>query len=173
VFRPADAVETAEAYEIALASRRTPSALVCSRQNLPAVRLEDSKENLTARGAYILRDTDGKRDVTFLATGSEVEFAIAAAETLKAEGIKAAVVSMPCWELFEQQTADYQAKVLGTAPRIAIEAAGRFGWDRWIGANGVFIGMNGFGASGPAGQVYKHFGITAEAAVASAKKLIG
>jgi transketolase len=173
VFRPADAVETAEAYEIALASRRTPSALVCSRQNLPAVRLEDSKENLTARGAYILRDTDGKRDVTFLSTGSEVEFAIAAAETLKAEGIKAAVVSMPCWELFEQQTADYQAKVLGTAPRIAIEAAGRFGWDRWIGANGSFIGMNGFGASGPAGQVYKHFGITAEAAVAEAKKLIG
>ena len=173
VFRPADAVETAEAYEIALASRRTPSALVCSRQNLPAVRLEESKENLTARGAYILRDTDGKRDVTFLSTGSEVEFAIAAAETLKAEGIKAAVVSMPCWELFEQQTADYQAKVLGTAPRIAIEAAGRFGWDRWIGANGVFIGMNGFGASGPAGQVYKHFGITAEAAVAAAKKLIG
>jgi len=173
VFRPADAVETAESYEIALASRRTPSALICSRQNLPAVRLEESKENLTARGAYILRDTDGKRDVTFLSTGSEVEFAIAAAETLKAEGIKAAVVSMPCRELFEQQTPDYQAKVLGTAPRIAIEAAGRFGWDRWIGANGAFIGMNGFGASGPAGQVYKHFGITAEAAVAAAKKLIG
>ena len=173
VFRPADAVETAEAYEIALASRKTPSALICSRQNLPAVRLEESKENLTARGAYILRDTDGKRDVTFLSTGSEVEFAIAAAEALMAEGIKAAVVSMPCWELFEQQTADYQANVLGTAPRIAIEAAGRFGWDRWIGANGAFIGMNGFGASGPAGQVYKHFGITTEAAVAAAKKLIG
>ena len=172
VFRPADAVETAEAYEIALASRKTPSALVLSRQNLPAVRLEPS-ENLTAKGAYILRDTDGKRDVTFLSTGSEIELAVAAAETLKAEGIKAAVVSMPCWELFEQQPADYQAKVLGTAPRIAIEAAGRFGWDRWIGANGAFIGMNGFGASGPAPQVYKHFGITAEAAVAAAKKLIG
>ena len=173
VFRPADAVETAEAYEIALASRHTPSALVCSRQNLPAVRLEESKENLTAKGAYILRDTDGKRDVTFLSTGSEIELAVAAAEKLKAEGVKAAVVSMPCWELFEQQPADYQAKVLGTAPRIAIEAAGRFGWDRWIGANGAFIGMNGFGASGPAGQVYKHFGITAEAAVTAAKKLIG
>ena len=173
VFRPADAVETAEAYEIALASRRTPSALICSRQNLPAVRLEESKENLTARGAYVLREADGKRDVTFLSTGSEIELAVAAAEKLKAEGVKAAVVSMPCWELFEQQPAQYQAQVLGTAPRVAIEAAGRFGWDRWIGANGAFIGMNGFGASGPAGQVYKHFGITTEAAVAAAKKLIG
>jgi transketolase len=173
VFRPADAVETAEAYEIALASRKTPSAMVLSRQNVAAVRLETSSENLTARGAYILRDTDGKRDVTFLATGSEVELAVAAAETLKAEGVHAAVVSMPCWELFEQQSAEYQAKVLGTAPRAAIEAAGRFGWDRWIGASGAFIGMNGFGASGPAGQVYKHFGITADAAVAAAKKLIG
>ncbi len=173
VFRPADAVETAEAYEIALASRHTPSALICSRQNLPAVRLEESKENLTAKGAYVLRDTDGKRDVTFLSTGSEIEFAVAAAEKLKAEGVKAAVVSMPCWELFEKQPAEYQAQVLGTAPRVAIEAACRFGWDRWIGANGAFIGMNGFGASGPAGQVYKHFGITTEAAVAAAKKLIG
>ncbi len=172
VFRPADAVETAESYEIALASKKTPSALVLSRQNLPAVRLETSG-NLTAKGAYVLRDTDGKRDVTFLSTGSEIEFAVAAAETLKAEGVKAAVVSMPCWELFEQQPAEYQAQVLGTAPRVAIEAAARFGWDRWIGANGAFIGMNGFGASGPAGQVYKHFGITAEAAVAAAKKLIG
>ncbi len=173
VFRPADAVETAEAYEIALASRHTPSALICSRQNLPAVRLEGTKENLTAKGAYVLRETDGKRDVTFLSTGSEIELAVAAAEKLKAEGVKAAVVSMPCWELFEQQPAEYQAQVLGTAPRVAIEAAGRFGWDRWIGANGAFIGMNGFGASGPAGQVYKHFGITTEAAVAAAKKLIG
>jgi transketolase len=173
LFRPADAIETAEAYEIALASRTTPSAMALSRQNLAAVRLEASKENLTAKGAYVLRDTDGKRDVTFLATGSEVELAVAAAEKLKAEGVRAAVVSMPCWRLFEQQPAEYQAQVLGTAPHVAIEAAGRFGWDRWIGANGAFIGMNGFGASGPAGQVYKHFGITTDAAVAAAKKLIG
>ncbi len=131
------------------------------------------RENLTARGAYVLREPDGARDVTLIATGSEVEFAISAAEKLKAEGVKAAVVSMPCWELFEQQPADYQAKVLGTAPRIAIEAAARFGWDRWLGSNGVFIGMNGFGASGPAGEVYKQFGITADAVVAAAKKLIG
>ncbi|MFY9876482.1 MAG: transketolase C-terminal domain-containing protein, partial [Rhodomicrobium sp.] len=173
LFRPADAIETAEAYEIALASRTTPSAMALSRQNLATVRLEASKENLTAKGAYVLRDTDGKRDVTFLATGSEVELAVAAAEKLKAEGVRAAVVSMPCWRLFEQQPAEYQAQVLGTAPHVAIEAAGRFGWDRWIGANGAFIGMNGFGASGPAGQVYKHFGITTDAAVAAAKKLIG
>ena len=90
--------------------------------------------------------------MTFLSTGSEIEFAVSAAEKLKAEGVKAAVVSMPCWELFEQQPAEYQAKVLGTAPRVAIEAASRFGWDRWIGANGAFIGMNGFGASGPAAR---------------------
>jgi transketolase len=173
VFRPADAVETAEAYEIALASRKTPSALVLSRQNLAAVRLEESKENLTAKGAYVLRDTDGKRDVTFLATGSEVELAVAAAEQLKAEGVHAAVVSMPCWKLFDQQPAEYRAQVLGTAPRVAIEAATRFGWDRWIGADGAFVGMSGFGASGPAGQVYKHFGITTDAAVDAAKKLIG
>ncbi len=137
------------------------------------MRLEASKDNLSAKGAYVLRDTDGKRDVTFLATGSEVEVAVAAAEKLKAEGVEAAVVSMPCWQLFDRQPAEYQAQVLGTAPRVAIEAAGRFGWDRWIGANGAFIGMNGSGASGPAGQVYKHFGITTDAAVAAAKKLIG
>ncbi len=172
VFRPADAVETAEAYEAALAARRTPSAFALSRQNLAALRHEASRENLTARGAYVLRDTDGARDVTFLATGSEVELAVAAAERLKAEGIKAAVVSMPCWELFEQQTPEYRAQVLGSAPRVAIEAAARFGWDRWLGENGTFIGMNGFGASGPGGKVYEHFGITSDAAVSTAKALL-
>jgi transketolase len=172
VFRPADAVETAEAYEIALASRTTPSVLALSRQNLPAVRLEASSENLTAKGAYVLREPDWGRDLTIMATGSEVELAISAAEKLKGEGIKAAVVSMPCWELFERQPADYQAKVLGDAPRVAIEAASRFGWDRWVNSHGVFIGMNGFGASGPAGEVYKHFGITVEAVIAAAKKLV-
>ena len=171
VFRPADAVETAEAYEAALAARRTPSAFALSRQNLAALRLETSSENLTAKGAYVLREADGARDVTLLATGSEVELAVNAAERLKADGIKAAVVSMPCWELFEQQTPDYQAQVLGSAPKIAIEAAGRFGWDRWLGGNGTFIGMNGFGASGPAPKVYEHFGITVDAAVTAAKKL--
>jgi transketolase len=171
VFRPADAVETAEAYEAALAARRTPSALALSRQNLAELRLEVSSENLTAKGAYVLREAEGARDVTLLATGSEVELAVNAAEKLKAEGVKAAVVSMPCWELFEQQTPDYQAKVLGNAPRVGIEAATRFGWDRWIGGNGTFIGMNSFGASGPAPKVYEYFGITVDAVVNAAKAL--
>jgi len=172
VFRPADAVETAEAYEFALAARHTPSVFCLSRQNLAAVRVEPSNENLTARGAYVLRGTDRARDVTFLATGSEVELAVSAAERLKAGGVKAAVVSMPCWELFERQSPAYQAEVLGGAPRIGIEAAARFGWDRWLGTNGAFIGMTGFGASGPAAKVYEHFGITADAAVRAAKTLL-
>jgi transketolase len=172
VFRPADAMETAEAYETALAARSTPSVFALSRQNLAALRHEVSGENLTARGAYVLREADGTRDVTLLATGSEVELAVNAAEKLKAEGIKAAVVSMPCWELFEQQTPEYRAQVLGSAPRVGIEAAARFGWDRWIGERGAFIGMNGFGASGPAPKVYEHFGITVDAAVKAAKELI-
>jgi transketolase len=172
VFRPADAVETAEAYEIALEARHTPSVFALSRQNVAAVRIEPQAANLTARGAYLLRDTDGARDLTFLATGSEVELAVRAAERLDAEGVKAAVVSMPCWELFERQSPEYRAEVLGCAPRIGIEAAARFGWDRWLGENGTFIGMHGFGASGPAAKVYEHFGITADVAVSAAKLLL-
>jgi len=173
VFRPADAVETAEAYQIALASRHTPSALALSRQNLATVRVEPSKENLTAKGAYVLRgDASAPRDLTLIATGSEVELAVSAAEQLNADGVKTVVVSIPCFELFEAQPEAYRASVLGTAPRIAIEAAGRFGWDRWIGEKGAFVGMNGFGASGPAPQVYKEFGITVEAVLAAAKKLV-
>ncbi len=172
VFRPADTVETAEAYEAALSARHTPSALCLSRQNLAALRLEPTEENLVARGAYVLRHTAGQRDLTFLATGSEVELAVCAAERLKIEGIEAAVVSMPCWELFERQSPEYRAEVLGRAPRIGIETAARFGWDRWLGENGIFIGMPGFGASGAAAKVYEHFGITADAAVAAAKRLL-
>ncbi|WKW49395.1 transketolase [Rhodomicrobium lacus] len=173
VFRPADVVETAEAYEIALASKHTPSVLALSRQNLPTVRTEASSENLTAKGAYVLRgDARAPRDVTLIATGSEIELAVSAAEQLAAEGVKAVVVSAPCFELFEAQPDAYRAEVLGTAPRVGIEAAGRFGWDRWIGDKGAFIGMSGFGASGPATQVYKEFGITVEAVIAAAKKLV-
>ncbi|KAI93614.1 transketolase [Rhodomicrobium udaipurense JA643] len=173
VFRPADIVETAEAYEIALASKHTPSVLALSRQNLPTVRTEASSENLTAKGAYVLRgDAKAPRDVTLIATGSEIELAVSAAEQLNAEGVKTVVVSMPCFELFDAQPEAYRAEVLGTAPRVAIEAAGRFGWDRWIGDKGAFVGMNGFGASGPAPQVYKEFGITVEAVIAAAKKLV-
>ena len=171
VYRPADIIETAECWQLALEDRATPSVLALSRQGLPMLRLAHKAENLSARGAYLLRPVRGNRDVTLLATGSEVEIAVEAATKLAAEGIRAAVVSMPCWEKFEQQPEDYRASVLGSAPRIAIEAAGRLGWDRWIGPDGAFIGMAGFGASGPINDLYAHFGITADAACAAARKL--
>ena len=170
VLRPCDAVETAEAWEIALAARSTPTVLMLSRQNLPAVRTS-AEVNLTAKGGYVLQEADGARDVTLIATGSEVSLALDAAKALAAEGLKAAVVSLPSFDLFEAQGGDYRASVLGTAPRIGIEAAARFGWDRCIGERGAFIGMNGFGASAPIADLYKHFGITVDAVVAAAKKL--
>jgi len=172
VYRPADIIETAEAWELALASMDRPSVLVLSRQNLPMLRQQDSSENRSARGAYLLREPAGKRDVTLIATGSEVEIAVAAAETLAGQDIAAAVVSMPSWELFEEQSPEYRAQALGAAPRIAIEAAARMGWDRWIGENGAFIGMNGFGASAPAPDLYRHFNITADNVVETARRLI-
>jgi transketolase len=171
VFRPADAVETAEAWEIALNSERTPSVLALSRQNLPTFRT-DVSENLTARGAYLARKPEARRDITLLATGSEVEIAMVAADLLANRGVDAAVVSMPCWELFEQQSEEYRRAVLGKAPRVAIEAAARLGWDRWIGERGHFIGMESFGASAPAPELYAQFGITAEAVVNAACDLI-
>jgi transketolase len=128
---------------------------------------------MTAKGGYVLQEAKGERDVTLLATGSEVEIALAAATALNGEGIKAAVVSMPCWSLFASQSADYQSQVLGTAPRVAVEAAIRFGWERWIGETGAFVGMEGFGASAPAGDLYRHFGITADAVADAAKSVIG
>ncbi len=171
VVRPADVVETAEAWELAVASDKTPYVLCLSRQGLPCVR-DDVSENLTAKGAYVLRETDRARDVTLIATGSEVSLALEAADKLAAEGIRAAVVSAPCLELFEQQDAAYRDTVLGTAPRVVIEAAIRMGWDRYIGQNGAFVGMSGFGASAPASDLYEHFGITASAAVEAARKLL-
>ncbi|PJI38345.1 MAG: transketolase [Rhizobium sp.] len=174
VFRPADIIETAECWEIALREKATPSVLALSRQALPMLRAVPGDENLSARGAYVLREAKGPRDVTLLATGSEVEIAVAAADKLLSEkGIAAAVVSMPCWEKFEAQDESYQSKTLGSAPRIAIEAAGRLGWDRWMGPRGSFIGMQGFGASAPAGELYKHFGITAEHVAAEALRFAG
>jgi transketolase len=172
VFRPADAIETAECWELALAQSATPSMLSLSRQNLPTLE-RPVTENLSAKGAYVLREPAGGRDATILATGSEVEIALAGADLLAAKGVKAAVVSMPCWELFEAQPASYRAQVLGTAPRVGVEAAVRLGWDRWLGDNSAFIGMSGFGASAPAATLYKHFGITAEAVAEAATGLIG
>jgi transketolase len=172
-FRPADAVETAECYAVALGERHAPSTLALSRQNLPTLRLAADGVNHSAKGAYVLREARGKRQATLLATGSEVHLAVAAAETLAAEGVDVAVVSMPCWSLFERQSPQYRASVLGAAPRIAVEAALRFGWDRWIGPDGVFIGMTGFGESAPAADLYPHFGITAEAIAAAVRKSVG
>ncbi|MEM9425406.1 MAG: transketolase [Pseudomonadota bacterium] len=179
VLRPADAVETAEAWELALSSERTPSVLALSRQGLPTLRTEHKTRNLTAQGAYILAEATAKRRVILMATGSEVEIAMAARDKLEARGIGCRVVSMPCWELFEAQDEKYRRKVLPAGPvRIAIEAGIRFGWDRWLfGERGKreksgFIGMHGFGGSAPAPELYKHFGVTAEATVEKAVELI-
>ncbi len=170
-FRPADAVETTECWQAALESKGTPSVLALSRQSLPTLRTSHTDENLSAKGAYVLKEADGKRDVTLLATGSEVEIAVAAADLLAKDGIKAAVVSMPSWELFEKQNEAYRKSILGNAPRVAIEAAARLGWDRWIGEKGAFVGMEGFGASAPAPKLYEHFGITPQAVQEAARRL--
>jgi transketolase len=161
VFRPADAVETAESWAIALETPRRPSVLVLSRQNLPAVRAEASAENLTAHGAYILAPASGRRQVTLLATGSEVSLALEAQALLHGLDVPTAVVSMPCWELFETQAAHYKDEVLGPSTlRVGIEAASPFGWGRYLEPDDGFVGMTGFGASGPYEQLYPHFGIT-------------
>ncbi|MBL3575378.1 transketolase [Rhodovulum sulfidophilum] len=172
VFRPADVVETAEAWEIAATSEKTPSLLALSRQGLPCLRTEHRTENLTAKGAYVLREPEGGRDVTLIATGSEVEIAMTAADELARQDVRAAVVSAPCFELFAAQDDAYRASVLGDAPRVGVEAAVEQGWAPLLGAGSAFVGMTGFGASAPADDLYKHFGITAEAVAAAAKKLI-
>jgi len=172
VFRPADAVETAEAWQIAMTSETTPSVLSLSRQGLPTVRTSHCDRNKSALGAYVLRETDGARDVTLIATGSEVEIAMDAADQLAAKGIKAAVVSVPCFELFAAQDAATRQAVLGDAPRVGCEAAIRQGWDLFLRPEDGFVGMTGFGASAPAEELYKHFGITSEALVAAAEARI-
>ncbi|MGC8476239.1 MAG: transketolase-like TK C-terminal-containing protein, partial [Acetobacteraceae bacterium] len=171
VFRPADTLETAEAWELALRRTDGPSLLVLSRQAVPALRAE-AGENRAARGGYVLAEAAGSRAVTLIATGTEVAIAMDARALLAAEGIGAAVVSLPCWELFAQQDPTYRDEVLGSAPRIGIEAAVAMGWERWLGPDGVFIGMSGFGASAPYEALYKEFGITAEAVAAAARKLL-
>ena len=172
VMRPADSVECAECWELALLAKDRPTIMTLTRQGLPLLRTTPTDDNLSAKGAYVLIEPQGDRDVTVLATGSEVSLAVDAAKMLEEQGIKAAVVSMPCWELFEAQDAAYQASVLGTAPRVGVEAAVAFGWDKWLGETGKFIGMRGFGASAPSADLYKHFGITPEAVVAAARDLI-
>lgn len=169
-FRPCDVVETAEAWQIAIESEKTPSLLALSRQNLPMIRTSTS-QNLTAKGGYIISDVaqGKKRQATIIATGSEVSLAIEAQNQLREEGINVAVVSMPCTELFDAQPFEYQKEVLGSAPRIAVEAAAKFGWEKYVGLEGDIIGMDGFGASGPAEELYKYFGITLEEVVDAVK----
>jgi transketolase len=169
VMRPADATETAECWELALQNKSRPTLLALSRQNLAPVRTENAPENLCARGGYILRESQGNAKVTLIATGSEVEIAVKARELLAAEGIAARVVSMPCEALFNEQEPAYRGRVLAPDTlRIAIEAAGPMGWERYIGPDGIFVGMHGFGASAPYKELYKHFGITAEVVAGAA-----
>ena len=167
VFRPADATEVIESYETAL-TLPGPVALVLTRQKVPAVRTS-ANENLTQKGAYIIKEAQGKRQVTIIATGSEVAVALKAAEKLP----HAAVVSMPCWELFEKQPKEYQDQVLGTAPRVSVEAAATFGWTRWTGTNGLNIGIDTFGKSAPGQQLFEHFGLTADQILKTIQKWMG
>ena len=172
VFRPADATETAECWQLAIATSETPSVLALTRQALPHLRSNYTAENLCARGAYILRETKigSTPRVVLMATGSEVMLAVEAQAQLEAKGVATRVVSVPCMELFAQQPKDYRDAVLGNATtrRVAIEAAIEQGWEKWLGDEGTFIGMKSFGASAPAEELYKRFGITVEAIVAAA-----
>ena len=171
VLRPADAIETAECWQIALDSKHTPSVIALTRQNVPTVRGADD-ENLCAKGAYILAG-DESAAIRLIASGSEVQLALAARDLLAQEGKEAAVVSMPSWELFAAQDDTYRARVMGGdgTIRVACEAATGFGWERWLGSKGAFVGMKGFGASAKAPELYKHFGITAEAIAQAARRL--
>jgi transketolase len=171
-FRPCDSVETAECWELALTHKTSPSLLALSRQNLPTLRNEAGNDNLSAKGAYVLRGDISKRQVTLLATGSEVSLAVEAFEKLATAGIAAVVISIPCMELFNQQNMATREALLGNVPRIAVEAGLRMCWDRYLRPSDAFIGMTGFGESAPAPELYKHFGITVEALVSSAKALL-
>lgn len=174
VFRPCDGVEVAECWDIALRSPETPSGMVLTRQGLPTLRVTHTGDNLSARGGYVLAEAEGgseARIATIMATGSEVSIAMLARETLETNGTPTAVVSMPCWELFDKQSDDYQDSVLGAAPiRVAVEAAVRQGWEKYTGSDGGFVGMNGFGASAPAGELFEHFNITPDAVVAAVRE---
>ena len=179
VFRPCDIVETAEVWQCALASKNVPSVIALTRQSLPTLRIQNSESNKSLNGAYILRRSNARMQVNLLATGSEVAIAVAARELLEAKGIGTRVVSMPCWELFETKDENYRKRVLPKGPiRIGIEAASRLGWDRWLcGERGserkaAFIGMDGFGASAPGGELFEHFGITANAVAEMAESML-
>jgi len=171
VMRPADTIETAECWQLALESKKTPTVIALTRQNLPTIR-DAGDGNLCARGAYILAG-DASAPARLIASGSETHLALGARDLLAKDGIQAAVVSMPSWELFAAQDETYHQQVLGPdgTVRVACEAASGFGWERWLGSRGAFVGMKGFGASAKAADLYKHFGITAEAIAEAARRL--
>jgi transketolase len=171
VFRPADGIETAECLELALRRAEGPSMIVLGSQKLPALR-SDPTENCCARGGYVLADAEGPRRATLIAGGAEVAIAIAARTMLAFEGIGVAVVSLPCWELFYQQDLAYRSRVLGSAARIGIEAADGFGWERWLGEGGCFVGRDGFAATDQPEKLYRHLGLTADALVNAVKRRI-
>ncbi len=173
VYRPADAVETAECWEAALLDKNHPAVLALTRQAVPQLRTKGAGENLSQRGGYVLAEASDQRKATLFATGSEVHIAVAARELLEKSGVPTAVVSMPCWQKFDTQDAAYKSKVLGPERgRVAVEAGVRMGWEKYIGAAGGFVGMAGFGASAPAEDLYRHFGITPEAVAEAARKTL-
>ena len=161
VFRPADAVETAEAWELAL-KYDGPSILALSRQGLKTFRDEKGNDNLTSKGGYLVKDFGNKRDLTIIATGSEVEIALETSDLLLKDNIKASVVSLPCWEIFEKQSEEYKLNVLGEKLKVGVEAGSELGWHKYIGSNGIFIGMKTFGASAPANHLFEHFGLSSD-----------
>ncbi|MEC9094764.1 MAG: transketolase [Planctomycetota bacterium] len=176
VMRPGDANEVAQCYRIALNNPQRPSAMVLTRQNVPTFdRSTGGQAEATQKGGYVLYDCDGTPDVILLGTGSELGLCVSAHRILSDAGVKSRVVSMPCWELFDEQECSYKEAVLPEAVthRIAVEAGIRMGWDKYIGAKGKFIGMDSFGASAPYTQVYEHFGITVDAVIEAAKSLTG
>jgi len=173
VYRPCDVVETAECWAASLETSSTPSVLSLSRQGLPCLRTEHTEENLSSKGGYVLAEAEAKRDVTLIASGSEVEIAMEARDQLKAEGVSAAVVSMPCLDKFEEQSQDYRDQVTQPdTPVVVIEAAIEQSWGKYLGRNGKFIGMSTFGASAPANELYEHFGITTQNVVNAAKNIV-
>ena len=172
VYRPCDVVETAECWAASLETSSTPSVLSLSRQGLPCLRTEHTDENLSAKGGYVLAEAEAKRAVTLIASGSEVEIAMQACDQLKAEGISAAVVSMPCLDKFEEQSQEYRDQVIHPdIPVVVVEAAIEQSWGKYIGRNGKFVGMSTFGASAPANELYEHFGITTQNVVNAAKQI--
>jgi len=174
VFRPCDAVETAECWQLALEAKGKPSILALTRQNLPQLRNRLDEDNVCARGAYEIAGPDGRSEVSIFATGSEVSIAVEAARLLAERGIAARVVSVPCFELFLEQSEDYRRAIVGDAGvNISVEAAVRQGWDAIIGSDGIFVGMESFGASAPYKELYKKFGITAEAVAHAALAKLG